>query len=61
MEAIKKTREKEFLIKRDALGNTYSQQEIVRCKECCYYRGDEYCERFHITVKETFFCADNER
>lgn len=34
--------------------------ELVRCKDCGDCREDGYCERWHISVKPDFFCADGD-
>lgn len=34
--------------------------ELIRCKACGDCRQDGYCERWHISVKPDFFCADGD-
>ena len=33
---------KEFIIRRDCFGNTYSQTELVRCKDCNNYTSSGF-------------------
>ena len=45
---------------------TKVKQEIVRCKDCMHYDGDEYsglgtCLENGVCSKPDWFCADGER
>lgn len=42
---------------------TYSEQELVRCKDCNHYDNDMiYCNKFGIqNINNDWFCADGER
>jgi hypothetical protein len=42
---------------------TYSEQELIRCKDCHFYLGKGFCNRsgIHLTVNDDWFCADGEK
>ena len=42
---------------------TISEAELVRCKDCHFYKGTGWCNRsgIHLEVNDEWFCADGER
>ena len=59
----------EFIVKRDPFGNTFSNEILVRCKDCKYHAPDMCCNhpiewdngesRNHCDPD--WFCADGEK
>ena len=56
----KEKKMKEVIVKLENGKTVGYGQEIIRCENCVDCREDGYCERWHITVKKDFFCADGE-
>jgi hypothetical protein len=44
----------------DGSAKVFEINRLVRCKACGDFREDGYCERWHISVKPEFFCADGD-
>ena len=38
-------------------------KEVVKCKDCRFYRGNGWCNRsgIHLEVNDDWFCADGRR
>ena len=38
-------------------------KELVRCKDCHFYKGNGWCNRsgIHLEVNDEWFCADGEK
>ena len=39
------------------------QPQIIRCKDCHFYKGNGWCNRsgIHLEVNDEWFCADGEK
>ena len=47
--------------KKDRTKIVVEQTEIVRCRNCRYYDGCDWCNRHDIVTNDDWFCADGER